>query len=102
MLRLCAALVLAAVFAGRAAGADGPAPRESILVNGAERTFRVHAPAVYDGKGLMPLVFIFHGGGGQGFGMVGLTGMNKAADKNGFLAVYPDGLSRHWNDGRKV
>jgi polyhydroxybutyrate depolymerase len=34
--------------------------------------------------------------------MVKLTlgGFNKLSDKEGFLVVYPDGIDKHWNDGR--
>jgi polyhydroxybutyrate depolymerase len=29
-----------------------------------------------------------------------LTGLDAVADREGFLVVYPDGVSRQWNDGR--
>ncbi len=29
-----------------------------------------------------------------------LGGFNRLADRDGFVAVYPDGVERHWNDGR--
>jgi polyhydroxybutyrate depolymerase len=50
----------------------------------------------------MPLVFLLHGGGGTGEGMGKLTvgGFNRLADREGFIIVYPDGIEKHWNDGR--
>jgi polyhydroxybutyrate depolymerase len=29
-----------------------------------------------------------------------LTGFDELADSRAFIAVYPDGIDRHWNDGR--
>jgi polyhydroxybutyrate depolymerase len=50
----------------------------------------------------MPLVIALHGGGGTGERMerLSLGGFNTLADKEGFVVVYPDGIERHWNDGR--
>ncbi|MBI3975643.1 MAG: esterase, partial [Armatimonadetes bacterium] len=48
----------------------------------------------------VPLVLVFHGGFGTGQGMVALTGFNDLADRQGFLVAYPDGVDRHWSDGR--
>jgi polyhydroxybutyrate depolymerase len=48
------------------------------------------------------LVLALHGGGGTDARMVQLTGggFNTLADRDGFLVAYPDGLEKHWNDGR--
>jgi polyhydroxybutyrate depolymerase len=43
---------------------------------------------------------VFHGAGGQGAGFARHTGFGKLADEHGFIAVYPDGIRRRWNDGR--
>jgi len=75
---------------------------DSILVDGQERTFIVHKPKDYAGTASLPLVIVLHGGGGQGKGMIRLTGFDDVADANNFIAVYPDGLGRQWNDGREV
>lgn len=48
----------------------------------------------------MPLLLVFHGGGGRGQGMVRLTNFNDLADRYGLIVVYPDGLRHQWNDGR--
>ncbi len=52
----------------------------------------------------MPLVLALHGGGGNGAGMEALTlgGLNRLSETAGFVVVYPDGVDRHWNDGRGV
>jgi len=73
---------------------------EQLESGGQTRTFLVHLPKNYDSARHWPVVFVLHGGGGQGRGMDVLTHFNNFADRNGIIAVYPDGLTRGWNDGR--
>jgi polyhydroxybutyrate depolymerase len=73
----------------------------SMSHGGIARTYRIHVPAPAR-RGPMPLVLALHGGGGDASAMLRLTlgNLNRAADREGFLVVYPDGVERHWNDGR--
>jgi polyhydroxybutyrate depolymerase len=48
----------------------------------------------------MPLVLVFHGGNGRGRSVQRNSGFNDLADQKGFFVAYPDGIDRHWNDGR--
>jgi polyhydroxybutyrate depolymerase len=73
---------------------------DSIQVGGIKRTFHLHVPSTYTTNQPTSLVLAFHGGGGSGAGMPGLTGLDAVADENKFIAVYPDGIEKHWNDGR--
>ncbi|OGF63650.1 MAG: hypothetical protein A2Y62_02040 [Candidatus Fischerbacteria bacterium RBG_13_37_8] len=75
----------------------------TILHNKIERTYIMYLPAPYDHTKFAPLIFALHGGGGTAEGMVKLTAgsFNRLADKEGFIIVYPQGVGRHWNDGRK-
>jgi polyhydroxybutyrate depolymerase len=59
-------------------------------------------PALYDSQKPAPLVLALHGGGGTGKRMHRLTGLNTLADRHGFIAVYPDAVDKHWNDGRNL
>lgn len=64
-----------------------------------QRAYRIHVPESYDGSEAVPLVLMMHGGGGdadQGSKM----GMTPVADKHNFIVVYPEGMNKHWNDGR--
>ena len=82
---------------------DGARPgnsRRTIAVDGRERTYTLHLPPAVGAGNALPLVLAFHGGGGQGPSMAALTGLNDLADREGFVAAYPDGIDRHWNDGR--
>lgn len=74
----------------------------SIVWDGLERTHLIYIPSSYDRTKPTPLVIALHGGGGTGKDMVRLTveGFNTLADREGFIVVYPDGIEKHWNDGR--
>lgn len=72
-----------------------------VRVGAVTRTYLLHVPARYDKAKSMPLVLVFHGGGGRGANMPRFTGFDKLADSEGFIAVYPDGIDHHWNDGRE-
>ncbi|MBN8615075.1 MAG: hypothetical protein J0L92_31045 [Deltaproteobacteria bacterium] len=74
----------------------------TITVDGLERSFRVHVPPGYDGSAEVPLVLVLHGGGGSGEQIeLRSSEMNVVADREGFVAVYPDGTGaiRTWNAG---
>lgn len=87
-----------------------PAPGDyqfSFDHGGMKRTYRVHVPAGYAGKKPVPLVFAFHGGAGNSGTMAneGHYGLISKSDKEGFVAVFPNGASRFngrlatWNAG---
>jgi polyhydroxybutyrate depolymerase len=119
---VAAAIFAAAVISG-AAGAQAnpplPAPgnhNESLVLGaGAKemtRTFIVHVPPRFDGKSKVPVVFMLHGAGGSGEGAIAQTGWDVKSDREGFIAVFPDGTTAHpmlparfltnprlWNDG---
>lgn len=85
----------------------------SLIHDSIERKYLVHAPPSYDKARQIPLVIMFHGGGGTGVWAMKETGWDKKADEEGFLAVFPDGTRPHpskpakfagrnaqsWNDG---
>jgi polyhydroxybutyrate depolymerase len=94
---LCAAFV-------RAEGGPGDKPGQ-LTVGGRERAWLVHVPPRYDGKTSLPVVIVLHGGGGSSLGAARQSGMSLKADKENFLAVYPDGTGPlknrllTWNSG---
>jgi len=87
----------------------------SLTVDGLERTYIVHVPLGYDSKMQSPLVIMLHGGGGTAKAAIWETGWTEKADRDGFLAVFPNAMSRDpatlssfaknpqlWNGGQKV
>ncbi len=73
-------------------------------VDGLLRTYIVHLPVGYSPEKTYPLVLVLHGGFGWAENMETHSGMSQLADKNEFIAVYPDGIKsdsgiRTWNAG---
>jgi polyhydroxybutyrate depolymerase len=112
-----------AARAGAGAESGGqPAPAEqglgpndhslTLKVGDLERRYLLHVPTGYDGKNPVPVVIMFHGGGGTSRGAMRETGWAQKADKEGFLAVFPNATppdptqpsrfktnGQIWNDG---
>jgi len=63
-----------------------------------QRSYIVHVPP---GPGPYPVVINFHGAIGSAKGHKEWTQMDKAADRHGFIAVYPNGTGtfQTWNAG---
>jgi len=66
-----------------------------------KRRYLVYTPASYDSQPAKsyPVVFNFHGGGMTMAEQMLYTGMNRAADRHGFIVVYPAGIKQDWNVG---
>jgi polyhydroxybutyrate depolymerase len=84
----------------------------AIHVDGLERTYIVHVPASYNPSIATPMVVMLHGGGGTARAAMWETEWVDKANKEGFLAVFPNALARDparsshfsrnpqlWNDG---
>ena len=91
--------------ATQAGGHAGPGDYSFSLKEGAlERTYLVHVPRAVAGKRSSPLVIIFHGGGGSARRMASDYGWIPESDRQGFIAVFPDGVKgpgglSAWNAG---
>ncbi|MBI3890497.1 MAG: alpha/beta fold hydrolase [Candidatus Wallbacteria bacterium] len=98
LLALLSRPVAARPFGSRPVGGAG-----SLLSSGITRTYWLHLPPKEKRPAKMPLVLVLHGGGGTGRGNVRLSGgtFDKLGDRDGFAVVYPDGIEKGWNDGRK-
>ena len=72
------------------------------IIAGRERSYVLYEPR--DLKPGAPLLFEFHGGGGDGPMGREETGreFDMLADRYGFVVVYPDGISRSWTSCRKA
>lgn len=72
--------------------------------DGYQRSYRVHIPSGYRPDEAAPLVVVVHGAFSTSKAMEQHTGFSTLADKEGFVAVYPDGIGilgllQHWNAG---
>jgi polyhydroxybutyrate depolymerase len=71
-----------------------------ITIDDVERTYLLHLPETGTLIYKLPLVIVLHGHGGTGKQIMKESGFNKLSDRDRFIAVYPDGLNKAWNDGR--
>jgi polyhydroxybutyrate depolymerase len=94
---IAAAWSLAAVLPA-AAGRATQAHR--LEVGGLTRSYLLHVPPALP-AGQVPLVLVFHGGGGNGLGTERLTRFSELADRERLLVAYPEGIDRNWYDGRE-
>lgn len=95
---LAAALVAALWIAASGRAATNS---RSITVDGAARTYLLHAPANHDPGRKMALVLVLHGATQSPESAERMSGMSELADREGFLVAYPRGTGRlpTWNAG---
>lgn len=93
------AFAAAVTLGGLALTVQALEPR-SIVHGGLERSYLLKLPHGLDRGQPTPIVFVFHGGGGDGRSMLRLTRFDAIAERERFVAVFPDGYERNWNDGR--
>ncbi len=99
-LRAAASILVALLHPhGGAVAESGPDPEHTLVVDGVSRTYRVHVPRHYKATVPVPLLLAFHGAGSNSEDMASLTGLDKVADRAGFLAVYPQGIEYRWHAG---
>lgn len=98
-------LLQAAWTVGQAA-AEPLAPGDysfSIEHGGQKRSYLVHVPPQAVNRKPLPVVLNFHGATSNGRQQERYSGMDSAADRFGFIAVYPNGTGRlghlSWNAG---
>jgi len=71
-----------------------------ILHDGLERSWFAYLPASRGAH--PPVVLVLHGsqGSGKAIRAMSFFSFDEAAERDGFIAVYPDGYKDHWNDCR--
>ena len=79
-----------------------PADDEQVHINigGVDRTYLLHVPESLPKSGPVPLVLVFHGGGGHAATMAKFTHFDLLADQQGFLVAYPESFNKSWSDSR--
>lgn len=106
-LMFVAAVALLSGCGARAAQRDDAAPagRQTLRHGGIDRTYIVRTPARVTAGQRVPLVIVFHGGGGNALNAETMTGFTAKGSAEGFIVVYPDGTGRlrnsllTWNAG---
>jgi polyhydroxybutyrate depolymerase len=88
--------IVTAYFLGGEPWNDAP-PDLSTLWDETPRSYHVYVPKAYSPDTPLPVVFALHGRPDNGAGFAYRMDMNKLADAEGFIAVYPDGVNNGWN-----
>ena len=91
---LCIALPALLVVVDGAAYYTANRTTGTILIAGEEREYIVHVPGSYDSTRPTPLVLSIHGAGVWPSMQMNVSRWNDAADRHGFIAVYPGGDGR--------
>jgi len=76
------------------------AVEHKITIDGLERTYLVFVPSKVEHP--LPVVLAFHGGGGNARQMERFSRFDELAEREGFIAIYPEAIDGNWNDGRGV
>jgi polyhydroxybutyrate depolymerase len=87
------------VHAGRRAGP--PLERATLESGGLQRSYGLYDPEPV-GTGKRPLFLALHGGGGDGERQDRISHFTAVAQREGFLAVFPDGIEKSWADARRT
>jgi len=74
----------------------------TVNVGDLKRTYYLHVPPKLAKEKPVPLVLMFHGGGGTPFFAERESKFSDLADREGFLVAYPEGVGKSWNDGRGI
>lgn len=75
-----------------------PSERHTLTLDGRRRAYRLYRPARVAPDRPVPVVIALHGLMQRAHTMERLTGLDRLAEREGFLAVYPEGYRRSWND----
>jgi polyhydroxybutyrate depolymerase len=78
--------------------------KETVMAGGVPRTFIYYAPMTLDANKPVPLVIAPHGYTMSGQQMYDITQYSALADKEGFVAIFPDGAGSPgpWNVGQGI
>jgi predicted esterase len=84
-------------------GAHRGKVQASVDVGGTKRTFIYYAPQGLDANKAVPLIISPHGFTMSGEDMYTMTGFKELADREGIVAIFPDGnAGSPWNVGQDV
>ena len=80
---------------------DRSLSRHTLMHDDRERSFFVRLPQDFEDDERLPVVFALHGGGpSNGATLAGRLDLGPLADRDRFIAVFPNGVNDQWNDGR--
>lgn len=79
----------------------GDAVSRTIDVGGVSRTYLLFVPPGQNGKAL-PAFIMMHGSGSTAAQQENYSNFDAFTQAHGLVVMYPQGIEKHWNDGRVV
>jgi len=79
----------------------GEATPHTIDVNGVSRSYLLYVPPGQSGKRL-PAFIMMHGSGSTDVQQERYSNFDALAASQGLVVMYPQGVDKHWNDGRVI
>jgi polyhydroxybutyrate depolymerase len=99
---LVAAIVLTvAIMSPSRPAVAGDAVPHTIDMNGVTRSYLLYVPPGQNGKRL-PAFMMMHGSGSTDVQQERYSNFDAFADAHGLVVMYPQGIDKHWNDGRVI
>lgn len=96
------ATVLAAAILSLSNSVDaGEAVSHTIEVNGVTRNYLLYVPPGQSGKRL-PAFIMMHGSGSTDTQQERYSNFDAFAQAHSLVVMYPQGIDKHWNDGRVI
>ncbi|MCW5717838.1 MAG: hypothetical protein KIS68_08420 [Bauldia sp.] len=94
-MRVIVSTLLCLTLASAAVAQPAAAPvRQTLVHDDIARGYYVVEPPAAADTALVPLVLVLHGGGGNGLNAIEMTGFDRKAVEEGFIAVFPEGTGR--------
>jgi polyhydroxybutyrate depolymerase len=69
---------------------------KTIIVDGRVRQFLIHLPPAFKSSTKLRLIFALHGGGGTYKNTIKFYDLDKLADANNYIIVYPNATNKAW------
>jgi len=98
-------VLVAASFAIAVGAATAETIERTVRVGASERSYEIDVPAHRERAQALPVVIVFHGGGGAADSVRRQSRMSARGEADGFIAVYPQGSGgiagrlKTWNAG---
>jgi len=100
MMRFLGFPVLLILLAHSLFAGDGVTHKRTLKQGNIDRSYFLYVPKSVNPEKPTRVLFAFHGGGGNAGRILRFYGIVPIADKYGLLVVAPQGVNKHWNDGR--
>lgn len=69
---------------------------KTIVVDGRVRQYLIHLPPGFNISAQLPLIFALHGGGGTYKNTIRFYDLDRLANQNNFIIVYPNAVNKAW------